>query len=132
MPFFIFDGQSLKGQEDIALSRAREANEKTNEAWSLYSQSEADQAVAAFGADPGIPTPAGGFSRTGAAAAMLIPLLGAFRVQNLFPLLQGILKSRNLHFLVAPYNACSQVRLLLLIPARLLCADNGHSWLISS
>lgn len=35
--------------------------------------------------------------------------LGAFRIQNLYPLLQSILKDNNLHFLVPPYNASAQV-----------------------
>lgn len=36
-------------------------------------------------------------------------MTGAFRIQNLYPLLQGILKERGLHFLVAPYTACAQL-----------------------
>ncbi|CAI6096480.1 hypothetical protein V2G26_003315 [Clonostachys chloroleuca] len=86
IPFFIFDGQSITGQDEVTMKRGREANLKTNEAWDLYSQSEAEQAVTAFGANP-----------------------GAFRVQNLYPLLQGILKERSLHFLVPPYNASAQL-----------------------
>lgn len=54
VPFFVFDGQSLTGQDDISLKRSQVANQKTNEAWKLYSQSEADQAVATFGANPGM------------------------------------------------------------------------------
>ncbi|KAK8058734.1 nuclease-like protein [Apiospora phragmitis] len=34
---------------------------------------------------------------------------GAYPVQNLFPLLQSILKKHNLHFLVPPFNACAQL-----------------------
>ncbi|UKZ93688.1 uncharacterized protein TrAFT101_008596 [Trichoderma asperellum] len=85
-PFFIFDGQSLIGQDEITLKRGRAANQKTDQAWELYSQTEAEQAVAAFGANP-----------------------GAFRLQNLYPLFQSILKERGLHFLVPPYNACAQL-----------------------
>ncbi|GFP55531.1 uncharacterized protein C139.01c [Trichoderma asperellum] len=87
-PFFIFDGQSLIGQDEITLKRGRAANQKTDQAWELYSQTEAEQAVAAFGANP-----------------------GAFRLQNLYPLFQSILKERGLHFLVPPYNACAQKKL---------------------
>lgn len=54
IPFFIFDGQSITGQDEVTMKRGREANLKTNEAWDLYSQSEAEQAVTAFGANPGI------------------------------------------------------------------------------
>ncbi|PTB78608.1 PIN domain-like protein [Trichoderma longibrachiatum ATCC 18648] len=85
-PFFIFNGQSIVGQDEVTLRRGRAANQKTDEAWGLYSQTEAEQAVAAFGANP-----------------------GAFLIQNLYPLLQSILKERGLHFLVPPYNACAQL-----------------------
>jgi hypothetical protein len=86
LPFFIFDGQSITGQNDISLQRGLAANKKTDGAWDLYSQGEADQAVATFGANP-----------------------GAFRLRSLYPLLQRVLRSRKLHFLVAPYNACAQL-----------------------
>lgn len=39
----------------------------------------------------------------------MLNILGAFRTQKLYPLLQKVLKTRALHFLVAPYNACAQV-----------------------
>ncbi|KAK7430380.1 hypothetical protein QQZ08_003128 [Neonectria magnoliae] len=85
-PFFIFDGQSVTGQDDISLERGLKANKKTDEAWNLYSQTAAEEAVTTFGANP-----------------------GAFHIQNLYPILQGILKNRELHFLVAPYTACAQL-----------------------
>lgn len=53
LPFFIFDGQSITGQDDVSLLRRRAANQKTDDAWNLYSQSQAEQAVATFGANPG-------------------------------------------------------------------------------
>jgi hypothetical protein len=53
VPFFIFDGQSIIGQEEVSLKRGQQANQKTNEAWNLYSQSQAEQAVRSFGANPG-------------------------------------------------------------------------------
>jgi hypothetical protein len=34
---------------------------------------------------------------------------GAFRIQNLYPMLVTKLKARGLHFLVPPYNASAQV-----------------------
>ena len=86
IPLFIFDGQSVTGQDDVALRRRRAANKKTDMAWTLYSQSEAERAVTTFGANP-----------------------GAYVVQNLYPLLQGILKKRGMHFYVSPYNALAQV-----------------------
>ncbi|PFH58512.1 hypothetical protein XA68_13576 [Ophiocordyceps unilateralis] len=92
VPFFVFDGQSITGQDEVSLSRRRAANHKTDDAWGLYSQSQAEQAVATFGANP-----------------------GAYNVQNLYPLLQGILKERNLHFLVPPYNASAQLAYFELI-----------------
>lgn len=53
VPLFVFDGQSITGQDDVSLNRRRAANQKTDDAWSLYSQSQAEQAVATFGANPG-------------------------------------------------------------------------------
>ena len=52
-PFFVFDGQSLVGQDEVSVRRARAANKKTDEAWDLYFQSQAEQAVNAFGANSG-------------------------------------------------------------------------------
>ncbi|KAF4120442.1 XPG N-terminal domain [Geosmithia morbida] len=86
IPFFIFDGQSLTGQDEVTLKRALAANQRTDEAWDLYSQGEAERAVKSFGDSP-----------------------GAYRVQNLYSLLKDILNRRGLHFLVAPYNACAQL-----------------------
>jgi hypothetical protein len=86
VPFFIFDGQSITGGDEVALKRGLVANKKTDEAWNLYLRSEAVEAVARFGANT-----------------------GAFQVRNLYPLLQRVLKERNLHFLVPPYNACAQM-----------------------
>lgn len=40
---------------------------------------------------------------------------GAFRVQDLYPMLQRILSSKGLHFLVAPYNAAAQIAYLDMI-----------------
>jgi hypothetical protein len=53
-PFFVFDGQSVTGQDEISMKRARAANRKTDEAWNLYSNTEATAAVHAFGASPGM------------------------------------------------------------------------------
>ncbi|KAF4984339.1 hypothetical protein FZEAL_450 [Fusarium zealandicum] len=86
VPFFVFDGQSVTGQDEITLDHSLKANKKTDEAWTLYSQTAAEEAVTTFGANP-----------------------GAFRIQNLYSLLQAVLKSRELHFLVAPYTACAQL-----------------------
>ncbi|KAF4443860.1 hypothetical protein F53441_11319 [Fusarium austroafricanum] len=86
VPFFVFDGQPVTGQDDITLDRGLKANKKTDEAWNLYSQGAAEEAVSTFGTSP-----------------------GAFRLQNLYPLLQTVLKGRGLHFLVAPYTACAQL-----------------------
>ncbi|KOS19673.1 Protein MKT1 [Escovopsis weberi] len=82
----------LTGQDEVTMKRAKAANRKTEEAWHLYSQTQPEQAVATFGANP-----------------------GAYRLQNLYPLLQSILKQRGLHFLVAPYNACAQLAYFELI-----------------
>lgn len=52
-PFFIFDGQSIVGQDDLTLRRGRAANQKTEQAWTLYSESRAEDAVSTFGHNPG-------------------------------------------------------------------------------
>lgn len=48
-PFFIFDGQSMTGQDETAVKRGLENIAKTDIAWELYFNSRADEAVAAFG-----------------------------------------------------------------------------------
>lgn len=53
-PFFIFDGQTVTGQDEVAVLRGREAIKKTNEAWELYFTGQAENAVAAFGANGGM------------------------------------------------------------------------------
>ena len=58
VPLFVFDGQSLTGQENVSLRRARAANERTNHAWQLYSDSHATEAVDTFGQNPGMKLPA--------------------------------------------------------------------------
>ncbi|KAF7554040.1 hypothetical protein G7046_g6917 [Stylonectria norvegica] len=85
-PFFVFDGQSITGQDALTLKRGLDANRTTDEAWSIYANGGAQEAVTRFGQSQ-----------------------GAFRIQNLYPALQGILKARQLHFLVAPYNASAQL-----------------------
>ena len=56
-PFFIFDGQSITGQDGVFTSRALKAVEKTDQAWDLYFNGEAESAVSAFGANTGRPNP---------------------------------------------------------------------------
>lgn len=85
-PFFIFDGQSVTGQDEVTVRRGRRANDKTNLAWELYFSGQAQNAVQTFGQN-----------------------VGAFRPQSLYPLLQEVLHERTLHFLVAPYNAAAQI-----------------------
>jgi hypothetical protein len=53
IPFFIFDGQTVTGQDEVSLKRGRAANLKTDEAWDLYSRTQAEEAVSTFGANPG-------------------------------------------------------------------------------
>ncbi|KAL2025036.1 hypothetical protein VTK56DRAFT_38 [Thermocarpiscus australiensis] len=85
-PFFIFDGQSIIGQDEVSVKRGLENNVKTDIAWELYFNSRADEAVAAFG-----------------------QTISSFSPRELYPLLQSILKKRGLHFLVPPFNAAAQM-----------------------
>ncbi|OAA72269.1 XPG I-region protein [Cordyceps fumosorosea ARSEF 2679] len=106
-PFLVFDGLSITGQDEVSLKRARAANAKTDEAWNLYSQSSAEQAVNTFGGNP-----------------------TAFRLQNLYPLLQKILRERKLHFLVAPYNASAQLAHLEMVDSDQCAAVMGSQELL--
>ena len=48
-PLFVFEGQSTVGKDDIALRNAKEALDRTENAWKLYINGEPDKAVTAFG-----------------------------------------------------------------------------------
>ncbi|CAK7230899.1 hypothetical protein SBRCBS47491_007746 [Sporothrix bragantina] len=85
-PFFIFEGMPVVGQDQVSIQAGLRDIQRTNEAWDLYFAGRASEAVAAFGA-------------TGS----------AFRTQQLYPLLQRLLRKRKLHFLVTPYNASAQI-----------------------
>lgn len=48
-PFFIFDGQPMVGQDEVTTKLGREIQKQTGVAWKLYSEGQAEAAVAAFG-----------------------------------------------------------------------------------
>jgi len=48
-PFFIFDGQPITGQDEVTVMRSKELHKRTNEAWTLYDNGKAVDAVSAFG-----------------------------------------------------------------------------------
>jgi hypothetical protein len=48
-PFFIFDGQSIAGQDETAVKRGLANCIKTDISWDLYFNGRADEAVSAFG-----------------------------------------------------------------------------------
>jgi hypothetical protein len=52
-PFFIFNGQSVVGSDDVAIQRGIRAIAGTDEAWSLYFNGQANEAVLAFGSHKG-------------------------------------------------------------------------------
>jgi hypothetical protein len=52
-PFFIFNGQSVVGSDEIAIQRGMRAIVGTDEAWGLYFESQANEAVSAFGSHKG-------------------------------------------------------------------------------
>ncbi|KAI0122841.1 XPG domain-containing protein [Xylariales sp. AK1849] len=106
-PFFIFNGQSVVGEDEVSVQRGKEAIKKTDGAWDLYFRSEASQAVSAFGSNR-----------------------GAFPVQNLFPLLQGILKRRHLQFLVPPFHASAQLAYFDMIESNQCSAIMGSQELL--
>lgn len=85
-PLFVFDGQSVVGKDSMALRSARVALGKTQNAWDLYADNHPSEAVKTFGS------------------------AGATQVEDLYPILQNVLSERNLHYIVAPFSACAQVR----------------------
>lgn len=54
VPFFVFDGQPITGEDETTLARSRQANKKTDYAWDLYFSSKAFEAVQAFGQHTGM------------------------------------------------------------------------------
>lgn len=109
-PFFIFDGCAVKGQDEVSLKTGLEANTGTDGAWELYSRGEAENAVSNFGSSSGMDSVH--CSQHWPPSNVL--LLGAFRPQSLFPLLQNILRRRGLHFLVPPFKAIAQASVVFL------------------
>ncbi len=49
-PYFVFDGQSVVGKDEMSLRNARAALSKTQRAWELYGNNHPEEAVKAFGA----------------------------------------------------------------------------------
>ncbi|KAK3956490.1 temperature dependent protein affecting M2 dsRNA replication-domain-containing protein [Pseudoneurospora amorphoporcata] len=91
-PFFIFDGQPMVGQDKVTTKQGREIQKQTGVAWKLYSEGQAEAAVAAFG-----------------------ECANLYNIQALYPMLQAELRLRKLHFLVAPFNAAAQIAYLDMI-----------------
>ena len=54
VPFFVFDGQPITGEDETTLARSRQSNKKTDYAWDLYFSSKAFEAVQAFGQHTGM------------------------------------------------------------------------------
>jgi hypothetical protein len=54
VPFFVFDGQPITGEDETTLARSRQSNKKTDYAWELYFGSKALEAVQAFGQNTGM------------------------------------------------------------------------------
>ncbi|KAI2623396.1 PIN domain-like protein [Xylaria nigripes] len=106
-PFFIFNGQSVVGSDEIAIKRGIKAIGGTDKAWSLYFQSQANEAVSAFGSHK-----------------------EAYLVQNLYPLLQSILERRGLYFKVPPVNAAAQLAYFDMIESNQCSAIMGSQELL--
>ena len=54
IPFFIFDGQPITGQDETTLMKSRRANHNTDLAWDLYFGTRALEAVQTFGSNNGM------------------------------------------------------------------------------
>ncbi|KAK0636201.1 hypothetical protein B0T17DRAFT_71778 [Bombardia bombarda] len=48
-PFFVFDGQSMTGQDEVTVKRGIDVLEKSDYAWDIYFNGQANEAVVAFG-----------------------------------------------------------------------------------
>jgi hypothetical protein len=48
-PIFVFDGQTVVGQEEVALLKAKDGLTQTNKAWALYGDNRPENAVHTFG-----------------------------------------------------------------------------------
>ncbi|KAL2168619.1 hypothetical protein VTG60DRAFT_7105 [Thermothelomyces hinnuleus] len=107
IPFFIFDGQSVAGQDEAAVKRGLANCLKLDISWDLYFNGRADEAVSAFGQST-----------------------SAFPARALYPLLQSILKKRGLHFLVPPFNASAQIAYFDLIDSDQCAGVMGSSELL--
>ncbi|KAI1117297.1 nuclease-like protein [Nemania sp. NC0429] len=106
-PFFVFNGQSVVGSDEITIQRGMRAIAGTDDAWKLYFQSQANEAVTAFGAHK-----------------------GAYLVQYLYPLLQSILDRRGLYFKVAPVNAAAQLAYFDKADSSQVCSIMGSQELL--
>jgi hypothetical protein len=49
IPYFIFDGLSIIGEEEMSIRTAKESGDRILEAWRLYCNNQATDAVSAFG-----------------------------------------------------------------------------------
>lgn len=85
-PLFIFDGCPVKGQDELSIEQGRFANNGTDHAWDLYSNAQAQSSVTNFGL-----------------------FASAYRMERFYPTFQGILRKRELHFLVPPFKAVAQI-----------------------
>jgi len=97
----------MTGQDEVQAKIGRDLNDKTNGAWDLYFGNRANDAVLAFGNLSGTSSRPWFIPQS---RENVLTLADAFRPQNLYPILQSVLKERGLHFLVAPFSAAAQVR----------------------
>ncbi|KAK7540334.1 PIN domain-like protein [Phyllosticta citricarpa] len=86
-PFFVFSGLTVGKKDDKLFFASDEASLKTENAWELYNQGEAERAVATFGEAP------------------------LTKTDDYLRHFQVLLHEAGVPFLVAPYTAWGQVRL---------------------
>ncbi|KAI9816836.1 MAG: hypothetical protein M1827_001481 [Pycnora praestabilis] len=101
-PTFVFSGLEIakKDKSATSLSGASRAN---TQAWELYDQHEAVQAVETFGNS------------------------GSVKAESLFRFLQKILREHNIDFMVAPYSAWAELAYLVNNPSQYVDAIVGSS-----
>lgn len=101
-PVFVFSGLDCAVKEK-PMRQLREASRLNSQAWELYNQHRAIQAVDAFGNS------------------------GSVKPDGLFRFLQRILQANKVEFLVAPYSACAQLAYMEQSPRQFVDAVMGSS-----
>ncbi|KAI9763500.1 MAG: hypothetical protein M1835_007801, partial [Candelina submexicana] len=104
-PIFFFNGIDV-GNKDLLLKDLSDAAQSNAQAWEMYDQHQAQQAVDTFGNS------------------------GSVKPENLFTFFQRILQERKVNFRVAPYSAAAQLAYFERHPDQYIDAVMGSTELL--